>query len=227
MYVSVHLFEYKWNIGLCQGHDYECSGEKLYTMLMKKQSDDLPILAFETPQQWEAWLSEHYADTTGLWLKFAKKATGIPSVSYAEAVESALCYGWIDGQKNSFDEQFWLQKFTPRRPKSIWSKVNCEKATALIAAGRMQAEGLRQVELAKADGRWDQAYDGQSKMTVPDDLQRELEKHPDALAFFESLNNTNRYAIMFRVQTARKAETRAARIEKFIGMLTRGEKIYP
>src|SRR5690242_10471505 len=124
-------------------------------MLMKKQNDDLPILAFETPQAWEAWLSEHYADARGLWLKMAKKETGIASISYAEALEGALCYGWIDGQKASFDEQFWLQKFTPRRPRSIWSKINCEKATTLIAAGRMQAEGLRQVELAKADGRWD------------------------------------------------------------------------
>src|SRR5690349_4561695 len=139
---------------------------------MKKQDENIPVLAFETQQQWEAWLSEHYADPNGLWLKMAKKETGIASITYAEALEGALCYGWIDGQKRSFDAQFWLQKFTPRRSKSIWSRVNCEKVTALIAGGRMQAEGLRQVELAKADGRWEQAYDGQSKMVVPDDLQR-------------------------------------------------------
>ncbi|MGH2480265.1 MAG: YdeI/OmpD-associated family protein, partial [Ktedonobacteraceae bacterium] len=132
-------------------------------------------MLFATQQDWDAWLKEHSTETAGIWLKLAKKKAAITSISYAEAVESALCHGWIDGQKASFDEQCWLQKFTPRRPKSIWSKINCEKAITLIAAGKMQPEGLRQVELAKADGRWERAYDGQSKITIPDDFQSELD----------------------------------------------------
>jgi uncharacterized protein YdeI (YjbR/CyaY-like superfamily) len=152
---------------------------------------------------------------------------GSVSVSYAEALESALCYGWIDGQKAALDERYWLQKFTPRRPKSIWSKANCEKAEALIAAGRMQPAGLRQVEQAKADGRWDQAYASQSKNEVPEDFQSELDKNPEAKEFFGTLNSVNRYAILFRVQTAKRAETRAARIRKFVEMLSRHETIYP
>src|SRR5579884_34237 len=187
----------------------------------------LPTLSFASQQDWEQWLSEHHANAEGIWLKIAKKETGIPSVSYAEALDSAICYGWIDGQKAPFDEQYWLQKFTPRRPKSKWSKVNCDKATALIEAGRMQPAGLRQVEQAKADGRWDEAYDSQSKISVPDDLQRELDNHPEAQAFFNTLNSVNRYAILYRIQTAKKAETRAARIQKFVEMLSKGEKIYP
>ena len=195
-------------------------------MLMKNAAN-LPIMLFATQQDWDAWLTEHCTETAGLWLKLAKKKAAITSISYAEAVESALCYGWIDGQTASFDEQCWLQKFTPRRPKSIWSKINCEKAIALIAADKMQPEGLRQVELAKADGRWERAYDGASKITIPDDFQSELDKNPQALTFFGTLNSTNRYAILFRIQTAQKPETRAARIQKFIEMLVRQEKIHP
>ena len=190
-------------------------------------ADDLPIILFEAQREWEAWLSEHHAEARGAWLKIAKKEAGTMSVSYAEALESALCYGWIDGQKAAFDEQYWLQKFSPRRPRSIWSKTNCGKAMALIEAGRMQPAGLRQVELAKADGRWDQAYAGQSKIEVPDDLQSELDKNPTAKEFFNTLNSVNRYAILFRIQTAKKAETRAARIKKFVEMLARHETIYP
>jgi uncharacterized protein YdeI (YjbR/CyaY-like superfamily) len=192
-----------------------------------KQIDDLPILAFETQQDWEAWLNENQAASKGIWLKVAKKEAAIPTVTYAEALEGALCYGWIDGQKASFDDQYWLQKFTPRRPKSVWSKVNCDKATALMAAGRMQPAGIRQVELAKADGRWDAAYDSQSKITVPDDFQRELDNNPEAKAFFSTLNSVNRYAILYRIHTAKKSATRAARIQKFIEMLEKHEKIYP
>ncbi|MBO0783982.1 MAG: YdeI/OmpD-associated family protein [Ktedonobacteraceae bacterium] len=192
-----------------------------------KNTEDLPIIAFETWQDWEVWLKEHHTGTKGVWLKIAKKETGISSVSYAEALDSAICYGWIDGQKASLDDRYWLQKFTPRRSKSIWSKVNCDKATALIAEGRMQPEGLRQVELAKADGRWDQAYASQGKATIPEDLQSELDKNPQAQAFFNTLDSRNRYAILFRIQTAKKAETRSARIQKFIVMLSKQEKIYP
>ncbi len=190
-------------------------------------TETLPILPFETPSAWEAWLREQHAAARGVWLKLAKKEAGIPSISYAEALDVALCYGWIDGQKAAFDAQFWLQKFTPRGSKSIWSKINCDKATALIAAGAMQPAGLRQVELARADGRWDAAYASQRTITVPDDLQRELDQHPQAQAFFSTLNSANRYAILFRIQTAKKPETRAARIRTFIEMLARGEKIHP
>lgn len=165
----------------------------------------LPMLGFATQHDWEAWLTEHYADPTGIWLKFAKKATGTPSISYAEALESALCYGWIDGQKAAFDEQYWLQKFTPRRPKSVWSQINRDKANALIEAGRMQPSGLLQVEQAQADGRWDAAYASQSRATVPDDLQEALDNNPSARDFFLTLNSVNRYAIIYRVQTAKKA----------------------
>ena len=192
-----------------------------------KNADSLPIMSFETQQDWERWLTEYHTKTVGIWLKIAKKETGIPSVSYAEALESAICYGWIDGQKAPFDGMYWLQKFTPRRPKSIWSKVNCDKATALIAEGRMQPAGLQQVELAKADGRWDVAYESQSKITIPADFQRELDKNQKAMDFFSTLDSANRYAILFRIQTAKKPETRSARIHKFIEMLAKNEKIYP
>jgi len=195
-------------------------------MFMKK-ADTLPIISFATQQDWEAWLKEHHTASTGMWLKIAKKDTGIPSLSYAEAVESALCYGWIDGQKASCDEQYWLQKFTPRGPKSLWSKVNCDKATALLASGRMQPAGIRQVELAKADGRWEAAYASQSKISIPDDFQRELDDNQKAQEFFMTLNSANRYAILFRIHTAKKSETRSARIKKIIEMLSNQQKLYP
>ncbi len=190
-------------------------------------TDNLPIISFAAQQEWEAWLTEHHTDTQGLWLKFAKKGTGIASLSYAEALEGALCYGWIDGQKAACDDRYWLQKFTPRRPKSIWSKVNCDKATVLLASSRMHSAGIQQVELAKADGRWEAAYESQSKITVPDDFQRELNNNPKAKEFFATLNSVNRYAILFRIQTAKKAETRSARIQKFIDMLANKQKLHP
>ena len=192
-----------------------------------QNANGLPIMSFETQQDWDAWLTEHHTGTVGIWLKIAKKETGIPSVNYAEALDSALCYGWIDGQKASFDDQYWLQKFTPRRPKSIWSKVNCDKATALIAEGRMQPEGIRQVELAKADGRWESAYESQSKINVPADFQSELDKNQKAKDFFSTLNSINRYAILFRIHSAKRPATRSARINKFIEMLSNNQKIYP
>ena len=192
-----------------------------------KNSDQLQVMPFETQQDWETWLKEHHADTKGIWLKLAKKAAGTPSVSYAEALDSALCYGWIDGQKASFDDKYWLQKFTPRGARSIWSKVNCDKATALIAEGRMQLAGLRQVELAKSDGRWETAYESQSKITIPDDFQRELDKNQRAKEFFSTLDSANRYAVLFRIQTAKKPETRSARIQKFIEMLSQHQKLHP
>jgi uncharacterized protein YdeI (YjbR/CyaY-like superfamily) len=188
--------------------------------------DDYPTLTFEDQAAWEAWLAEQGASAKGIWLKIAKKESGIPSVDYPAALEGALCYGWIDGQKAALDERFWLQKFTPRGPKSGWSKINCDKAEALIAAGRMQPAGLRQVELAKSDGRWESAYASQRSMGVPADLQLELDRHPAAADFFTRLDSANRYAVLYRVTTAKKPETRAARIQKLVAMLERGEKIH-
>ncbi len=188
---------------------------------------NLPILSFENQADWEAWLKEHHAEAKGIWLQIAKKGSGRQSVDYAEALESALCYGWIDGQKAAFDDQYWLQKFTPRGAKSKWSQVNREKAEALIVAGRMQPAGRRQVDLAKADGRWDTAYASQSQIAIPGDFQIELDRNPKAKEFFDTLNSVNRYAILYRIQDAKKPETRAARIQKFITMLANNEKIYP
>ncbi len=192
-----------------------------------KNTDDLPIIPFETQHAWEAWLEERHADALGIWLKIAKKETGVPSVTYAEAVESALCYGWIDGQKAAFDDRYWLQRFTPRRPKSIWSRVNRDKAMALIAEGRMQPAGLRHVDLAKGDGRWEAAYAPQRTITVPDDFAHALDENPKAKEFFEMLDSRNRYAILFQIETAKRSETRASRIAKFTEMLSIGEKLYP
>jgi uncharacterized protein YdeI (YjbR/CyaY-like superfamily) len=192
-----------------------------------KSADDLPVMAFETQRDWEAWLEEHHADTPGIWLKIAKKETAASSVTYAEALEGALCYGWIDGQKAAFDTGYWLQRFTPRRAKSIWSRVNRDKATALIAAGRMRAAGLQQVERAQNDGRWESAYQSQRTSTIPDDFARALAEKPQAQEFFATLDSANRYAILFRIHAAKKPETRAARIATFIDMLANHEKIHP
>jgi uncharacterized protein YdeI (YjbR/CyaY-like superfamily) len=188
---------------------------------------DIPTLAFENQHEWDSWLDAHHADTPAVWLSFAKKESGAASITYAEAVESALCYGWIDGQAAPVDDRYWRQRFTPRRAKSVWSRVNREKATALIAAGRMRPAGLRQVEQARADGRWDAAYDGQRTIAVPDDLRRALDAQPEAAACFATLDSRNRYAVLYRIQTAQKPQTRAARIEKYVAMLADGRKVYP
>lgn len=187
---------------------------------------DSPIIPFETPQTWADWLEAHPVAPAGIWLKLAKAGSGIPSITYAEALDVALCYGWIDSQKKGFDAPFWLQKFTPRRPGSIWSKVNREKAEVLIVSGAMKPSGLREVEAAKLDGRWESAYDSQSNMLVPADFQAALDQNAAAQAFFVTLNSANRYAFLFRIQTAKKAETRARNIAKFIEMLASGEKFH-
>jgi uncharacterized protein YdeI (YjbR/CyaY-like superfamily) len=187
---------------------------------------ELPVMPFADKKKWADWLSKQYDQSVGVWLKLAKKGTGIPSITYDEALEVALCYGWIDGQKGSFDDQYWLQKFTPRGPKSIWSKINKEKAEKLIADGRMKPAGMKAIELAKKDGRWDNAYAGQKTISVPDDFQAELDKHPKAKSFFSTLNSVNRYAILFRIHNVKKAETRKRRIMQFIEMLERGEKLH-
>lgn len=187
--------------------------------------DELPIALFATPADLETWLEAH-GDAPGIWLKIAKKGSGVRSVSYAEALEVALCWGWIDSQKRGLDEKHFLQRFTPRRPRGRWSRINREKAEGLIASGRMRPEGLAEVEAAKADGRWEAAYEGQRTAEVPDDLRRELERNAAARDFFAGLDSANRYAIVYRLGEAKKAETRERRLRKFVSMLERGEKIH-
>jgi uncharacterized protein YdeI (YjbR/CyaY-like superfamily) len=188
---------------------------------------DLPVVFFASASGWERWLDEHHGSANGVWLKFAKKGSATPSLSQAEAVETALCFGWIDGQAAPHDDTAWLQRFTPRRKRSKWSQINTVKALRLIEEGRMRPAGLEQVELAQGDGRWDAAYEPQSTATVPEDLAVELERSPQAAAFFATLNRVNRYAILYRIQEAKRPETRARRIRKFVEMLERGEKIHP
>jgi uncharacterized protein YdeI (YjbR/CyaY-like superfamily) len=189
-------------------------------------SDDEP-LPFASQDEWRAWLAEHHADSDGLWIKFAKKASGIPTVVYAEAVEVALTYGWIDGQAKRIDDDHYLQRFTPRRTRSPWSKINRIKAEAMIASGVMAPAGLAEVERAKGDGRWERAYDSPKTAQVPDDLRAALDADPAASTFFEGLDGNNRYAILYRIQDAKRADTRTRRIEKFVAMLSRGETIHP
>jgi uncharacterized protein YdeI (YjbR/CyaY-like superfamily) len=186
----------------------------------------MPPLRVPDPAAWARWLQRHHASSDGVWLQIAKKGAPEPTVSYAEALEEALCYGWIDGQKKGGDP-YWVQRFTPRRARSIWSKVNCEKAEALIAQGRMQPAGLREVQRAKADGRWTDAYDSPSRATVSPELQAAFDANPEAAAFFATLDSANRYAVLWRVQTAKQAQTRTRRIEQLVQMLARHEKIHP
>ena len=194
---------------------------------MPSTKPEFPILPFTSQSKWADWLAKQHDKSAGVWLKLAKKDSGISSVTITEALDIALCYGWIDGQRLSFDEKYYLQKYTPRRPKSIWSKINVEKVERLIASGQMKPAGLKAIEAAKADGRWAQAYDGQKNMSVPEDFQTVLDKNKKAKAFFATLNGVNRYAILFRIHTAKKAETRTKRIKQFIEMLEKNEKIYP
>ena len=194
---------------------------------MTTRKPELPVIPFASAEAWEAWLEENHATSDGLWLKLARKDSGIETVSFAEALDVALSYGWIDSQANGFDDQYWLQRFTPRRQRSKWSKRNRDKATRLIAEGRMKPAGLREIERARADGRWDAAYDPQSTATVPEDLRRELEKDEEAKKFFATLDSANRYAILHRIQDAKRPETRALRIEKYVTMLREGKKLYP
>lgn len=189
--------------------------------------DPAPIVSFPSASAWEAWLAEEHERSVGVWLKIPKKTPGVDSLTYDQALDVALCYGWIDGQKGALDAGAWLQRFTPRRGNSKWSKINTAKAEKLIADGRMRPAGLRQVELAKADGRWEAAYAGQRSATVPDDLQRALDASPAARAKFASISSVNRYAILYRVQDAKRPETRASRIQKFVAMLERGETLHP
>ena len=193
----------------------------------KATSASLSVLSFADADGWSKWLADHHASSPGLWLKIAKKGAKASSVTYAEAIEVALVWGWIDGQKDKLDDAWWLQRFSRRGPKSIWSKINRDKALALIDAGKMRPPGLLQVERAKKDGRWEAAYEGQRSATVPPDLARALAANPRAARFFETLESYNRYAVLFRIHAAKKVETRARRIEKFVEMLAKHEKVHP
>ena len=193
----------------------------------KPTAPELPTLLFEDATAWGEWLGRHHAESPGVWLRIATKDAPLRSPTYAEALDEALRFGWIDSQKKAFDEHSWIQKFSPRGPKSLWSKINRDKVAALTEAGRMEPAGIRAVEQAKEDGRWDAAYDSQRNATIPDDLQAALDAHPAARDFFATLNGANRYAVLFRVQTAKKPETRARRIETLVAMLARNEKLHP
>ena len=187
---------------------------------------ELPVLLFTSQLDWKNWLEDNHTQALGVWLKHAKKSSGKTSVSYAEALEEALCYGWIDSQKQAYDNDYFLQKYTPRGPKSVWSKINVAKVEALAKMGKMQPAGLAAIDLAKHDGRWEAAYDSPSSNEIPNDFLAELDKYPKAKQFFETLNKANVYGFCWRIQTAKKSETRKARIDKFIDMLNRGEKLY-
>jgi uncharacterized protein YdeI (YjbR/CyaY-like superfamily) len=193
----------------------------------KKASASEVVLPFATQRKFGAWLARHHATASGIWIKLAKAASGITSIKYAEAVEEALCWGWIDSQTKGVDEHWYVQRFTPRGKRSPWSKINCTKAAALIASGKMKLAGLAEVERAKKDGRWDRAYDSPAGATVPPDLAAALARNRRASAFFQQLNSVNRYAILHRLQTARRPETRARRIDTFVKMLARREKLHP
>jgi len=190
-------------------------------------------VAHDTPVEcttvaaWERWLKRHHATAAGVWIRMAKKASGIASIDHPEALEVALCYGWIDGQRKGEDAEHFLQRFTPRTARSTWSKINRDKVLRLIDEGRMQPAGLAEIERARADGRWDAAYDAQSVATVPPDLQAALDANRKAKAFFATLDSRNRYAVLFRTQGAKKPETRARRIAQFVEMLAKGEKLHP
>jgi uncharacterized protein YdeI (YjbR/CyaY-like superfamily) len=189
--------------------------------------EDLPVLGFEDPAAFQAWLAGQHAASSGIWLKIPRKGSAGPGVTYPEALAIALCFGWIDGQKGRLDDDYWLQRFTPRQPGSRWSKINTEKATELIEAGRMQPAGLREVERARADGRWDAAYAGQRSMGVPPDLEHALAGNDAARAFFATVSGANRYAILYRIADAKRPATRARRIEKYVAMLAAHETIHP
>lgn len=191
-----------------------------------KAKNAFSVKLFRSPDAWEKWLAADHDSSSGLWIKFAKKASGVTSVYYKEALDVALCFGWIDGQVKSLDENFYLQRFTPRRERSQWSKINCGHAMRLIECGRMRPAGLKQIEAAKADGRWAAAYDSPRGAAVPADLIAALKKSPVARKAFDGLDSRNRYAILYRIQDAKRAETRANRIEMFLKMLAAGEKFH-
>ena len=191
-----------------------------------KNENEMPVVSFATSKKWRDWLAGNHSISKGVWLRFFKKDSGQKTFAYAEALEEALCYGWIDGQSNKHDDESYIQKFTPRRAKSTWSKRNTEIAERLIQEGKMESAGLQQVELAKADGRWQQAYDSPKNMTMPEDFLQQLSKNKKAKAFFEGLNKANHYAIAWRLQTAKKPETREKRLNEILVMMSEGKKFH-
>jgi len=193
---------------------------------MPEQVPDLPVEEFASAAAWERWLVRHHATAPGLWLMIAKKGTGVATVDITDAIEVALCYGWIDGLRHGHDETYFRQRFTPRKPRSKWSQINRDRVEALIAAGRMRPAGQAQVDAAKADGRWDAAYAGSRTIEVPDDLTKALRRNAKARRAFEALDSANRYAILFRIHDAKRPETRARRIEQFVTMLEEGRTIH-
>jgi uncharacterized protein YdeI (YjbR/CyaY-like superfamily) len=191
-----------------------------------RPDDGLPVLPFASAAEWEGWLEDNHATSDGVWIKMAKKSAGVDSVRYPEVLETALCFGWIDGRREALDERFFLQRYTPRRARSRWSQVNRDTAERLTAEGRIRPAGHAEIERARADGRWDAAYASSSRITVPEDLQRELDARPQAKAFFEGLNSQNRYAILYRLHDAKRPETRARRLATFVAMLEAGETLH-
>jgi uncharacterized protein YdeI (YjbR/CyaY-like superfamily) len=194
--------------------------------MAQTERNGLAILEFADPPAWEFWLDEHHASASGVWLKLAKRGAAGATVTYAQALEVALCFGWIDGQKAALDESFWLQRFTARGPRSRWSQINRQKATELIELGRMRPAGLAQVDAARADGRWAAAYEPQSRATVPPDLQAALDAEPEAKAFFETLTGAARYAFCYRLTTVKRPETRARRIARYVELLRAGRTLH-
>jgi len=190
-------------------------------------SDDLEVIGFASAEEFELWLGEHHDSSPGVWLKLRKKSPGVVALDYQQALDVALCHGWIDGQKRGLDDTHWLQRFTPRRARSKWSKINCGRATALITEGRMRPQGLAEVERAQADGRWEAAYEGARSITVPPDLAEALAADPAAAAFFATLDSANRYAVLYRVHDAKRPETRARRIATYVAMLAEEKKLLP
>lgn len=193
---------------------------------MENKKEELPVLIFKAAKEFEQWLHRNHASSNGIWLRIYKKASGIPAITYPEAVKAALCYGWIDGVANKYDDASYLQRFTPRRSKSIWSKLNVERANQLIESGKMKPGGLKEIEAAKADGRWASAYDSPANIEIPEDFLQMLSKKPKAKKFFETLNKTNTYSIAWRLQTAKKPETREKRMKLILEMLSKGQKFH-
>jgi uncharacterized protein YdeI (YjbR/CyaY-like superfamily) len=194
---------------------------------MAEQVPDLPVMEFASSKAWSTWLAKHHDSSAGVWLKVAKKGTGVTTITIPEALDVALCYGWIDGLRHKHDDVYFRQRYTPRRARSRWSQINRDKVEALIASGRMRAPGLRQIEAAQADGRWDAAYAGARAIEVPDDLTRALRGDAAARRAFEQLDSQNRYAVLYRIHDAKRADTRARRIAQFVDMLAEGRTIHP
>jgi uncharacterized protein YdeI (YjbR/CyaY-like superfamily) len=213
-----------WQSGFPAG-DYSNGLPLGCDVVSTETKQDQPILELSGPAEWERWLEEHHDGARGVWLKFAKKGTGVTTVDYGGALEVALCFGWIDGQVARYDETYYLQRFTPRGPKSKWSQINRQKVEALIEQGRMRPAGQAAIDAAQADGRWDDAYAPASRITVPEDFQRALDANPQAEAFFATLTGSRRYAFLYRLHHVKRADARAKRIDDYIERLNAGRTL--